>query len=129
MTKKHKKEVNKIVAGLKEAVALAEQPKLEYDRIAERVLAAVEELNNSLKEAHHCAEMRVFMGASGKGEETPMQFKPQIYRLTHSTMVFTIKYNLPDGSTDSKPMWQQVKDPAFQDAAGQGLRALQKKKT
>ena len=89
-------------------------------------MKATQEFNDALKEAHQCAEMRVFIGATGKGEETPMQLQPQIYKLTHSTMVFAIKYAHQDPDDTKKQMWQQVKNPAFQDAAGVGLKAIKR---
>lgn len=126
MKKTVKKERNKIIEGLKQAVEHAQQPQTDYERIADRVLKATHEFNESLKEAHQCAEMRVFIGASGKGEEHPMQLQPQIYKLTHSTMVFAIKYEAGNPADTKKQMWQQVKSPAFQDASGIGLRALKR---
>jgi len=125
MAKSRKKEAHKIGQGLKEALAHVQEPQTEFDRISDRVMKATQEFNDSLKEAHHCAEMRVFIGANGKGEDTPMQLQPQIYKLMRSTMVFTVKYAVkPDDG--EKPIWQQVKNSAFQDAAGVGLKALKR---
>lgn len=99
-----KKPARKIIAALKQAVEHAKEPTA-YDRIAGRVIAAVTEMNAALEEAHKCAEMRVFLGTRGTGDEKPRQFQYHIYRLTHSAMSFAI--------TVEKPHWQLVKDPAF----------------
>lgn len=134
-----KRKEHKIGRGLKEAIVRArkngkEPPmvfehvpveKTPYERISDRVMAAVSEMNNSLKEAHECAEMRVFMGVTAKSAAGPMLFNPQIYRLTHSTMTFSVKIANPED--EPKMSWQAVKNPSFQDAAGQGLDALRKK--
>lgn len=86
----------------------------EYDRIADRIIAAVTEINAALQEAHDCAEMRVFLATS---EKRPMQFGYAIYRLTHSVVTFVA----------AEKEWTSVKDPRFENAAGQGLDALRKK--
>ena len=109
MAKTRKTVSSKIIAGLKSSVEETQQPKPEYERIADRVLKATQEFNDALKEAHQCAEMRVFLGASGKSEDTPMQLQPQIYKLTHSTMVFAIKYDHANPADTKKQMWQQIK--------------------
>jgi hypothetical protein len=96
-----------------------EEKQSPYDRIAERVMKAVEEFNGAIKEAHECCEMRVFISSRGNGEERPLRLQPQIYRLTHSTLTFTIK---PAVQSDME--WRVVKDPAFKDAAGQGFAAI-----
>lgn len=123
MNKKQKPD-HKIIQGLREAIAHVAEPApvSEYDRISGRMLKAISELNAALSEAHQCAEMRVFIGATAKSTEHPMQFSPQIYRLTHSTMTFTIKQ-----AEEPKSQWQAVKDPSFREASGQGLDALRKK--
>lgn len=90
-----------------------------YDRIADRVLKAVQEFNEAIKEAHECTEMRVFISTAGNGEMKPLQLSPQIYRMTHSTLTFVIK-----PAVESKMEWRQVKDPAFKDAAGQGWAGM-----
>lgn len=122
---KKRKQTNKIIAGLREAIGVAaQQPISEYERISDRLLKATSEINSALDEAHKCAEMRVFMGATAKSAELPMQFNPQIYKLTHSTMTFSIKIENPGAA----PMaWRAIKDPSFQEAAGQGLNALRNK--
>jgi hypothetical protein len=89
-----------------------------YDRIADRVMKAVEEFNAAIKEAHECAEMRVFISVR-KSDLRPMQITPIIYRLTHTTLLFTIK-----PTVQSNMEWRVVKDPSFQDAAGQGFGAI-----
>lgn len=94
-----------------------------YDRIAARVLAAVAELNKSLEEAHECAEMRVFLAMFRSDGERAVRLEPQIYNLTHSTLSYRISFKHDDAQ---KMEWRAVKDPAFKDAAGQGLRALNK---
>lgn len=97
----------------------------EYERVSDRVMAAVTEINAALQEAHECAEMRVFLAARQRTADHAMNFQPQIYRLTHSTMAFTIKVNQ---DADPKMQWRAVKDPAFEEAAGVGLSVLQNKK-
>lgn len=89
-----------------------------YDRIAKRVLAATDELNEALQEANECAEMRVFIGAS-KVDGEGARYHPQIYSLTHSTLTYRVE--AADGKT--RMAWQLVKDPAYRDAAGRGLNA------
>lgn len=96
-----------------------EEKQSPYDRIAGRVMKAVEEFNGAIKEAHECAEMRVFLSSRGNGADLPMQLQPIIYRMTHSTLVFTIQ-----PATETKMEWRQVKDPSFQEAAGQGWKAM-----
>lgn len=101
--------------------APVEEKQSPYDRIADRVMKAVQEFNEAIKEAHECAEMRVFISSHGNGEAKPLQLSPQIYRMTHSTLVLTIKPAI------EQPMeWRQVKDPAFQEAAGQGWNAIKR---
>lgn len=116
------KTTNKIVEGLKEAVAYAATEKTPYQKTADRVMAAVRELNAALQEAHESAEMRVFLAARPRSSERAMQFDPQIYQMTHSTMTFVVKF----AHDDKKGQWRHVKDAAFEDAAGNGLDALRK---
>lgn len=97
--------------------------KTEYDLLSDRVMNAVTELNNALQAAHECAEMRVFLALRDRSTDHAMSFQPQIYRLTHSTMAFTVKF-----AKDDEPQWRAVKDPAFRDAAGVGLSAIEKKR-
>jgi len=96
-----------------------EEKQSPYDRIAARVMKAVEEFNAAIKEAHECCEMRVFISSRGNGDERPLQLSPQIYRMTHSTLIFTIK-----PTVESNMEWRVVKDSAFKDAAGQGFAAI-----
>ncbi len=112
-----KKAAAKITAGLNEALARVSEP-TPYEQLASRVLAAVEELNKALQAAHEMAEMRVFLAQRPRSADHAMRFEPQIFRMTHSTMTFVIT---PAASTME---WRQVKDMAFQDAAGQGLTAF-----
>lgn len=101
----------------------APAPKTEYERISERVLAAIQEVNSAIKEAHECAEMRVFLATRPKDADGPMSFEPQIYRLTHSTLTFKVQIK----EQEPRMEWRAVKDPAFKDAAGQAFAAFRKK--
>lgn len=63
----------------------AEEKQSPYDRIAERVMKAVEEFNGAIKEAHECAEMRVFLSSRGNGADLPMQLQPiMLIRFKHA---------------------------------------------
>lgn len=110
----------KIIRGLKQAVRHAKgEPtgpivfehkapeKSKFDVISDRVIAAIEEVNAAFKEAHECAEMRIFLDVS---REMPMQFRYHIYRLMRSVMTYTV--------TTKEPEWKLIKDPAFQVATG-----------
>ncbi len=99
--------------------APVEEKQSPYERIADRVMKAVQEFNEAIKEAHECAEMRVFISSRGNGEAKPLQLSPQIYRMTHSTLVLTIK-----PAVETQMEWRAVKDPAFQEAAGQGWGSI-----
>jgi hypothetical protein len=100
------------------------QQKSAYEQLAERVLAAVKELNAALQAAHELAEMRVLMKITAVGNGRAMTFHPQIYKLTHATINFSIV-----SEEAAEKVWQQVKDPAFQDVAGQGFEALRSKRS
>lgn len=88
----------------------------EYDRIAQRVIAAVDELNLALKDANACQKMRVYLGSKGTGTDgDPAQFAYGIYRMTHSVVSFSV--------TAQEPQWTRAKDAAFQKATtGAGKR-------
>lgn len=72
----------------------------EFDRVAQRVTKAVEELNSALQEAHACSEMSVQLGWR-KGE-LPVNLHYRIYQLTHTTMVYKVNLDMKDkpGTTD-----------------------------
>jgi hypothetical protein len=91
-----------------------------YDRIAKRVMAAAEELNNALREAHECTEMRVFIG-SGKPDGHAMRYEPVIYRMTHATLSLTVKFR-----EEPQMGWRHVKRDDFEDAAGSRFAVLKK---
>lgn len=86
----------------------------EYQRVAKRVIDAVEEMNKALQEAHQRADMRVFLGShrGGDGGAEPLQFGYNIYKLTNSVVQFSV--------TLKEPAWREIKDSRFRDAAGEG---------
>lgn len=86
------------------------------------VLAAIHELNKALQAAHECAEMRVFLAQRPRSSERAMQFEPQIFRMTHSTLTFVIT-----PAVQTEMPWRHVKDAQFQEAAGNGFAALDRK--
>jgi len=83
-----------------------------YEKIADRLTAAFSELNAALKEAHEDAQIRVMVRWPGG---YPLQLQYQIYKLTHTTLDVEVHYK------KATPEWQQVKDPDFRQAAGEGL--------
>lgn len=87
-------------------------PRAEYDDLARRIGDTVLQLNKLFKEAHERSDMRVFLSAEGDGNGAarPRQFNYHIYRLTHSTITMAVRL--------AEPMWRQVKDPSYQDVAG-----------
>lgn len=85
----------------KAAAAKPEPEKVSvYDRVAKRLVDAVDELNGALKEAGALEEIRVELGDNGK---VPRQFHYRIYRLTHTCWEFEVI---------EKPYWAEVKDTA-----------------
>ncbi len=72
------------------AKAEAVPPQSDYDRIANRFIEAVDELNNALKEASRFDEISVKMGRIN-GDKIPAIFGYKIYRLTHKSMAFEVK--------------------------------------
>lgn len=95
-----------------------EEPKAidNFERIQNRVAAAVEELNAALQESHECAEMRVMLAARPMGGGHAMMFIPQIYRLMYTTVIYSV-----NEKEQEKPMWQVVKDDAFKPASGKKI--------
>ena len=60
----------------------------EYDRIAGRIGAAVDELQRAFEEAAGLDEMRVEFGRAGNS--VPAKFEHRIYKLSQASMVFTV---------------------------------------
>ena len=99
-----------------------EPVKSQFDLIQDRVVAAVHEMNDALKAAHECADMRVFLSTTGNGDQKPLLFVPLIYKLSYAEITMSVTMD----DSGPKKAWQQVKDPSFKDVAGQGFRALKK---
>ena len=71
-----------------------------FEKTAQRVAAAVDEINAAIKEAHDNTEMRVEIWT--EGDAPPRRYQYRIYRLTHSVMRFNLNFGVPDqpGKTD-----------------------------
>lgn len=62
----------------------AEEKPRTYEDVAQRAVAAFEELNAAMKEAYGCEDMRVFCV---RNEGAPMVFQYSIYKLTNSSPI------------------------------------------
>ena len=71
-----------------------------YNLLADRVQDAVDELNAALLAAHERTDMRVEIWTD---RESPRTFLHRVYRLTHTTLRFTVKTVTPDKS--GRPAW------------------------
>jgi hypothetical protein len=71
----------------------------DFDRVANRVIAAVDELNAALKEAAPLEEIQVQIRSD---DEVPRNYYYKIYHLTHMSLGFQI--------TRQEPLWQAVEN-------------------